>query len=117
MKATRYLILAARVALLALSAQAAVTTVLSAVSTTGASVAQDTGNAKYVRVHVYSAAGSSCTVLIQQSTNNSVWYTVATITDPSATGEAWSVASIAYTRVNVSARVSGTITATMEIQR
>ena len=117
MKAYRILLATALVALLALPASAAVTTVLSAVTSTGASSAVDTGNAKYVRVHVYSAAGSSCTVKVQQSLDNSVWYDVATITDPSATGELWSVASVAYTRVNVTARASGTISAKVEVQR
>ena len=113
---TKILILAI-VTLLVLPVSAAVTTALSAVSTTGASAAIDTGNAKYVRVAVFSAAGSSCTVQIQQSVDNAVWFPVATITDPSAVGEIWSVASIAYTRVNVTARVSGTITAKIEVQR
>ena len=117
MKATRIVLLTALVALLALPATAAVTTVLAAVTTTGASAAQDTGNAKYVRVHVYSATTSSATVVIQQSTDNSIWYNVATITDPSATGELWSVASVAYTRVNVTVRANGAITAKVEVQR
>lgn len=104
-------------AVLALPGAAAVTTVLSAVTTTGASAAIDTGNAKYVRVAVFSASTSSCTVQIQQSTDNAVWYPVATITDPTAVGEIWSVASVAYTRVNVTARASGTITAKIEVQR
>ncbi len=117
MKAYRILIIAALVALLALPATAAVSTVLNAVTTTGASAAQDTGDATYVRVHVYSAAGSSATVVIQQSLDNSVWYNVATISDPSATGELWSVASVAYTRVNVTVRASGTISAKVEVQR
>jgi len=117
MKAFRFLLVTALVALLALPATAAVTTVLSAVTATGASAAQDTANAKYVRVHVYSAAGSTATVTIEQSTDASVWYTVATITDPSATGELWSVASVAYTRVNVTVRASGTISAKVEVQR
>jgi len=109
MKAYRILIIAALVALLALPATAAVTTVLSAVTSTGASAAQDTGNAKYVRVHVYSAAGSSATVVIQQSTDNAVWYNVATISDQSS--------PVAYTRVNVTVRASGTISAKVEVQR
>lgn len=117
MKAYRTILVAALVALLALPATAAVTTVLSAVTTTGASAAQDTGNAKYVRIHVFSAAGSTATVAIEQSTDSSVWYTVATITDPSATGELWSVAAVAYTRVNVTARAAGTITAKVEVQK
>ena len=105
------------VALLASPAMGAVSTALNAVTGTGASAAIDTGNARYVRIHVFSAAGSSATVVIQQSLDNSVWYTVATITDPSATGELWSVASVAYTRVNVTVRSSGTITAKLEVQR
>jgi hypothetical protein len=117
MKATKILLVAALVGLLVLPAYAAVTTVLNAVVTTGASSAVDTGDATYVRVHVYSAAGSSCTVKIQQSVDNSVWYDSASITDPSATGELWSVPSVAYTRVNVTARVSGTISAKIEVQR
>ena len=117
MKATRYIITAALVALLVLPAAAAVNTVLNAVETTGASAAVDTGNAKYVRVHVWSATTSTATVVIQQSLNAANWYDVATITDPAATGELWSVASVAYTRVNVTARAAGTISAQIEVQR
>ena len=95
----------------------AITTLLNAVTTTGASSAADTADADYVRVQVFSAATSSCTVQIQQSINGTTWFPVATITDPTSTGEIWSVAPIAYTRANVTARVSGTITAICHAER
>lgn len=87
-------------------------TLLSAVTTTGAgSGVQFTSPG--ARVYVYSAAGSSCTVLIQGSLDNSVWFTLATLTNPAASpsGECWRGTSWPYIRANVSARASGTITA------
>jgi hypothetical protein len=89
-------------------------TLLSAVTDTGASSGFACATAG-AQVHVYSAAGSSCTVLIQGSQNNSVWKTLATLTDPSAApdGNVFQGTAMPFMRANVSARVSGTITATM----
>ncbi len=87
-------------------------TLLSAVTTTGAGSGVPV-TAPGTKVYVYSAAGSSCTVLIQGSLDNSVWFTLATITNPAASpsGECWRGTSWPYIRANVSARASGTITA------
>lgn len=127
MKALRILILTALVALLALPATAAVTNVFTAKVTTGASTAVDTGNAKIVRVQVWrsdNAAASTAVVTIQQSNDNSNWYTVATITNPTGMsastgdgGEAWSVASMPFTRLYVTSRSAGAISATIEVSR
>jgi hypothetical protein len=88
------------------AAQVGVWTLLNAVTSTGASSAIDTGGGAVVSIQVYSAAGSSCTVLIEQSTNNTVWSTAATLTDPSAAGSYVTLPSAPYTRANVSARPS-----------
>lgn len=114
-------------ALLVLPAEAAVTTLFAAKTTTGASSGVDTGNAKYVRVHVYRSddpAAATAVVTIQQSTDWTNWYTVATITNPTGMnattgdgGEAWSVPSIALTRAYVVSRSAGSLTATIEVQR
>jgi len=129
MKATRYILTAALVALLVLPTVALgePQTVFTAKATTGASSSYDTANAKYVRIHVYRSddpAASTTTVLIQQSNDNSKWYTVATISNATGMslttgdgGEAWSVPSMPYTRLYVSARTTGSITATLEVQR
>ena len=101
----------------ACGAEGAVTRVLSAVATTGPSAAVDSGAARDVHVQVFSASTSSATVTIEQSVNGTVWYVVATITDPTSTGEAWRVSSTPYTRVNVTARSSGSITADIGVQR
>lgn len=87
-------------------------TLLSAVTSTGAGSGvpfQSEG----ARVYVYSAAGSSATVLIQGSLDNSVWFTLATVTNPAASpaGEVWKGGAWPFIRANVSARASGTITA------
>ena len=58
-------------------------TLLSAVTTTGAGSGVPV-TAPGTKVYVYSAAGSSCTVLIQGSQDNSVWITLVTLTDPAA---------------------------------
>lgn len=127
MKAIRYVLTAALVALLALPAMAAVTTIFTAKTTTGASTALDTGNAKMVRVQVWRSddpAASTAVVTIQQSNDNSKWYTVATITNPTGMsastgdgGEAWSVASMPFTRLYVVSRSAGAISATIEVSR
>lgn len=65
------------------------------------------------QVHVYSAAGSSCTVLIQGSQDGTVWKTLKSLTDPPAEpdGFVYQGTAMPYMRAKVSARVSGTITA------
>lgn len=87
-------------------------TLLSAVTATGAGSGIPFQSAG-ARVYVYSAAGSSATVLIQGSLDNSVWFTLATITNPAASpsGETWRGTAWPYIRANVSARASGTISA------
>lgn len=86
-------------------------TLLSAVTATGAGSAVATRGVKSLRVHVYSAAGASATVLIQISVDGSAWNTVATISNPGTGGELWVGPAAEYVRANVSARSSGTITA------
>jgi len=87
-------------------------TLLSAVTTTGAGSAIPFGTASGAKVYVFSAAGSSCTVLIQGSLDGTVWFTLATITNPAASpsGECWRGTAWPYLRGNVSARASGTLT-------
>ena len=87
-------------------------TLLSAVTTTGAGSGVPV-SAPGTKVYVYSAAGSSCTVLIQGSLDNTVWFTLATVTNPAASpsGECYRGTSWPYIRANVSARSAGTITA------
>ena len=70
-----------------------------------------TGEASTIVVNVYSAAGSTASVLIQTApTSAGPWYTVATVTDPSATGEAWSIPRTPFARISVT-RSSGTVKA------
>lgn len=89
-----------------------VTTLLNAVTTTGAGDGVSV-TSPGCQVHVYSAAGSSCTVLIQGSQDNSVWHTLKSLSDPAAApnGFVYQGTAMRYMRANVSARVSGTITA------
>lgn len=86
-------------------------TMLSGVTTTGAGTAQSFVNSRGALVHVYSAAGATAVVYIQGSVNNSVWVTLATITNPDAAGEAWEGTAFPYLRANVYSRSAGTITA------
>ena len=92
-------------------------TVLSAVTTTGASTGITSGGAAACFAHVFSASTSSCTVKVQQSLDNATWYTVATITDPTSEGELWVGPAAPYTRVNVSARASGTLSANLAFNK
>ena len=85
---------------------------LNGVVTTGAGSAAPFGGTPGAQVHVYSAAGSSATVLIQGAMFAAgPWKTLGTITNPDATGELWQGTSMPYMRANVSARASGTLTA------
>ena len=86
-------------------------TVLNAITgtTTSAGTALRTGSAESVQVHAYSASSSSSTVLIQQSLDGTNWYTVATITDVASTGALYIGPPAPYTRCNLSAHASGTV--------
>lgn len=87
---------------------------LSEAASTGVSQPTAVGAAQSVFIHVYSASTSACTVLIQQSLDKIAWYTVATIVNPTSTGEMWRGPSLSNTRVNVSAYSSGTISAAVD---
>jgi hypothetical protein len=88
---------------------------LDQVTTTGASATVDTFSHRLLRAQVWSAAGSVATVTVDMRSNPSApWFTVVTITNPSASGEYWSVPRGYQMRVNVSAWTSGTISATIE---
>jgi hypothetical protein len=83
---------------------------LSSQAATGAGTAFPFGNAQGVQAHIYSAAGSSCSVVIEGGmTENGPWIPLITTTDPSATGIAFSGVAFPWMRLNVSARVSGTL--------
>lgn len=87
---------------------------LTSLSATGVSPSTAVGAAQSCFIHVYSASTSSATVLIQQSLDNVAWYTVATIVNPTSTGEMWRGPSLSLTRVNVSAWASGAISAAVD---
>jgi len=97
---------------------------LNGVVATGASPGVDTFGHKLIRAQIWSSAGSVATVLVQCRASSPIsnpgapvapWYTVATITDPSAAGEYWSIPRSAGVRLNVSAWASGTIYGVVEI--
>lgn len=123
----RFLLALLLAACLALDATAAVTTLFTARTTTGASSSVDTARASYVRVHVYrsdNASASTAVVLIQQSLDATTWYTVATVTNPTGAdattgsgGELWSIPTVAYTRVYLSSRAAGSISAKIEVAK
>lgn len=112
-KFTTYaVVLVAILALVAVPASAATWTNLSAVTTTGAGSALAFGNTPGAHVHIYSAAGSSATVVVQGAMSSAgPWITLATSTNPSATGECFEGTAFPFLRANVTARASGTISA------
>lgn len=82
-----------------------------AFAATADSQVYSTGEANYIVLNVYSVAGSTATVLIQTApTSTGPWFTVAAVTDPSATGEPWSIPRTAFTRISVT-RSAGTVKA------
>ncbi len=66
------------------------TTLLNAVTTTTTGSAFSFNHSAGAQVHVYSAAGSSASVAIRGGmTSTGPWITLATVTNPSATGECY----------------------------
>lgn len=87
-------------------------TMLDAVGAPTAGTATAFGATPGAMIHVYSAAGSSATVLIQGAmTAAGPWATLATIANPSATGEVWQGTSFPYLRVNCTVWASGAVSA------
>lgn len=84
-------------------------------TSTGATNAYPIATCDTVRVQIWSTAGSVATVTIDvRSSATAPWYTVATVINPSATGEYWAIPRSIDVRVNVSAWTSGTILANVE---
>lgn len=91
----------------------------------------DVSGADRVLVQVWSNAGSTATVTIEQSAQPVVVggfdpiravgvtpaFVVATITNPAATGEYWSVPSTGYVRLRVSGWAAGAVYGTVEAYR
>lgn len=84
---------------------------LDAVTATGASEAFDTSGFDTIRVQIWSASSSTSTVLIEQTSGlpGAPWTVSGTLSNPSSTGELWSVPVAGPTRLNVSAYTNGTI--------
>lgn len=96
----------------------ATTVALDAVTSTATSSTFDTHECGIINVYVYSASTSACTVVIEAASKSSgPWFDVtqqSPITNPSSTGEYWRVPKANFYRVRVSARSSGTISATID---
>ena len=92
------------------------TRVFAAKVTTGLSDTYEADGFAAIRVQVWSTEGSTATVLIQQRSrdDNAPWYTSATITNPSATGEYWVLPPSGDLRINLSAYTDGDIYANLE---
>lgn len=103
---------------------------LNGVTTTGAGDAVNTHGARYVSAQVWSAAGGTYTVKIQERQKTSdgstgPWLTVATMSDCDANGldgssavcEFHTITPAAETRLNVTARSSGTIYGVLSVAR
>lgn len=92
------------------TATAATWTNLNGVTTTGAGSTLAFTATPGLQAHIYSSAGSSATVVVQGSTSSSgPWITLATVTNPSATGECYQGTTLPYMRANATARASGTL--------
>ena len=91
-------------------ATAATWTNLNGVTATGAGSALAFSTTPGLQAHIYSTAGSSATVVVQGSTSSSgPWITLATVTNPSATGECYQGTPLPFMRANATARASGTL--------
>lgn len=88
----------------------ATTTLLDSQTTTASSTPITIMTATGVFVQVRSASGSVATVIIETSLDQSNWTTVATINNPTSSGEIWSGPGGGYLRVTIPAYTSGAIT-------
>lgn len=94
----------------ALPLSAATWTNLPGVTTTGAGSPIAFTSTPGLQAHIYSTAGSSATVVVQGAMSSSgPWLTVATVTNPSATGECYQGTTFPHMRANATARASGTL--------
>jgi hypothetical protein len=76
----------------------------------------DTFGKKLIRAQIWSNAGSTATVVVEESSDtNAPWYTVATITDPDATGEYWAIPRAYRVRLRVANYVTGTVQGNIEV--
>jgi hypothetical protein len=92
------------------TATAATWTNLNGVTTTGAGSTLAFSTTPGLQAHIYSSAGSSATVVVQGAMSSSgPWITLATATNPSATGECFQGTPFPYMRANATARASGTL--------
>lgn len=93
----------------AATAQTTPMTLLNAVTTTTTGSAFSFNNSAGAQVHVYSAAGSSASVAIRGGmTSTGPWITLATVTNPSATGECYQGTAWPYLSA-VDTHSSGTV--------
>ncbi len=100
------------VSLVAPTATATTWTNRNAVITTGAGIPLAFGTVPGAQVHVYSASTSSATVVVQGAMASAgPWITLATVTNPTSTGEAYRGTAFPFLRANVTARSSGTLSA------
>lgn len=89
----------------------AVTALVSGATSTLTSPAIGCAGELDLRCHVFSAAGSTASVQLQCSLDGTNYFVVATVTNPSATGELWSIPRCEFFRVNINTYASGSITA------
>lgn len=92
------------------TATATTWTNLNGVTSTGAGDTLAFTSTPGLQAHIYSSAGSSATVVVQGAMRSSgPWITLATATNPSATGECFQGTPFPYMRANATARASGTL--------
>lgn len=93
----------------AAAAQNVPVTLLPAVTTTTTGSAYSFANSAGAQVHFYSAAGSSASIVLSGGmTSTGPWYTLATVTNPSAIGECYEGVAWPYLRA-VDTHSSGTV--------
>jgi hypothetical protein len=89
--------------------------ILNAVSADSDSATYDISKASTISAQVWSTAGSVGIVRLQTRSNAAApWFTVTTITDPSTTGEYWSIPLSMQFRADLSGYGSGNITVVLE---
>lgn len=109
------LLLALTVYLAAPPAARADVKALDAVAANSTSVIYQVGPATKVTVQAQSAAGSACVVTVKQKLPKATtWTIVATINNPSISGEIWGGAGGGLLQIEISSWTAGTVTVTLE---
>lgn len=88
-------------------------------SSTGNTIWYPIATADVIRIQIWSSAGSvaSCVLQVSSANAGAPAFPLATVTDPTASGEYWSIPKAGFARVSIATYGSGTVQANIEAYR